>query len=90
MQKTVQLENKPGLIKNHLFSILRNPNYFGEFLIYTSFNLLSQHWFPFTIMLSAIACSWLPNMYNKEKSLSRYDEYKEYKSKTKMFIPFIW
>jgi steroid 5-alpha reductase family enzyme len=58
MQKSVSLQLKPGhLITTGLWKRTRNPNYFGEFLIYSSWNLISA-----AIFGSVIICEWIPNM----------------------------
>ena len=91
MQKHVHLKLKPGkLITDGLMSRCRNTNYFGELLIYLSFALLSRHWIPIVVLVSFMFIIWLPNMRKKDKSLSRYPEYAEYKKHTSLLIPFIW
>ncbi len=91
MQKYVTLQHRPGhLITNGLMSRVRNINYFGEFLIYTSFACLSMHWIPFVVIGLFMAIVWIPNMIKKEKSLSRYPEFEEYKKRSKAFFPFIF
>ena len=91
MQKHVHLKLNPGhLIQDGLMAKCRNMNYFGEFLIYVSFALLSNHWIPFVILALFMAIIWLPNMIKKDKSLSRYKGYGEYKKRTSLFFPFIW
>ena len=82
---------QPGvLIADGMMYRCRNTNYFGELLIYLSFALLSKHWLPIVILLVFMAIVWFPNMYRKDKSLSRYSGYKEYKKRTSFLIPFIW
>ncbi len=89
MQKYTALKLNPGhLIMDGLFNKSRNMNYFGEFLIYLSFALLSLHWIPMIILILFILVIWVPNMLKKDKSLSRHKEFENYKSKTKMFLPF--
>ena len=91
MQKTIEMEfNKGNLITKRIWSISRNPNYFGELLIYSGFNLLSKHWIPFLVLFTAIITVWIPNMKKKDKSLSRYKEFKEYSKKTSFWIPGIY
>ena len=91
MQKHAYLKLKPGeLITDGLMSRCRNTNYFGELLIYLSFALLSRHWIPIVVLVSFMIIIWIPNMRRKDKSLSRYPEYAEYKKRSSLMIPFIW
>jgi protein-S-isoprenylcysteine O-methyltransferase Ste14 len=90
MQKTLELSLKKGLITTRLWSWTRNPNYLGELMIYSGFNLLAMHWFPFLVLIVGIVTIWVPNMLNKDKSLSRYPEFREYEKRTYMWIPFVW
>ena len=91
MQKHAHLKLKPGeLITDGLMNRCRNTNYFGEFLIYLSFALLSQHWIPIAVLVSFMIIIWLPNMRKKDKSLSRYGDYADYKKRSSLLIPFIW
>ena len=90
MQKHAYLKLKPGeLITDGLMSRCRNTNYFGELLIYLSFALLSRHWIPIVVLVSFMVIIWLPNMHRKDKSLSRYPDYVEYKKRSSLMIPFI-
>ena len=91
MQKHTHLKLKSGeLITHGLMSSCRNTNYFGELLIYLSFALLSRHWIPIVVLVSFMIIIWLPNMRRKDKSLSRYPDYAEYKKRSSLMIPFIW
>ena len=91
MQKFTRLKSKPGqLIDDGLFRRCRNTNYFGELLIYSSFALLSMHWIPWVVLLLFIALVWVPNMLRKDKSLTKYDNFEDYKKGSKLFIPFIY
>lgn len=91
MQKYITLQLRPGqLITGGLWSLCRNPNYLGEFMIYLSFALLSAHWIPLVVLALFIAVIWLPNMRRKDRSLARYPEFAEYRQKHKMFIPGLW
>jgi protein-S-isoprenylcysteine O-methyltransferase Ste14 len=75
------------LITEGLFALTRNPNYFGEMLIYASFCLLAQHWLPW----AACALVWLlvfvVNMLHKERSMSRYPEHAAWKARTGFLFP---
>ncbi len=91
MQKYIQLKYNPGhLITGGMFARLRNTNYFGELLIYLSFALLAMHWLPFAILAFFVLGFWFGLMRNKDKSLSRYPEFAEYKKKSKLLIPFLF
>tara|TARA_X000001036_G_C20467900_1_gene720281 strand:- start:121 stop:696 length:576 start_codon:yes stop_codon:yes gene_type:complete len=91
MQKYIQLKYSPSnLIDNGMFKSLRNTNYLGELLIYLGFSLLALDWTPIIALMIFIIFIWIPNMYKKDTSLSKYSEFKKYKSKTKRFIPFLW
>ena len=91
MQKTITLQLNPGkLITSGMFSRLRNPNYFGELLIYSGFGLLAMHWLPLAILLVWIGFVWIPRMYRKEKVLAQLAGFAEYKTRSELFIPFIF
>ena len=91
MQKYIQLKYNPGyLITDGMFSRIRNINYLGELLIYLGFSLLAMHWIPIAALFSFIVIIWIPNMIKKDKSLSRYEQFNDYKNKSNSFFPFIW
>jgi steroid 5-alpha reductase family enzyme len=90
MQKHTALASRPGLITTGMFALCRNPNYFGELLIYLGFGLLAMHWLPVLILALFVAVVWLPNMRRKDRSLSRYAEFADYARQVKLFIPFVW
>lgn len=91
MQKYIELKYNPGhLVTDGLLSRVRNINYFGELLIYLGFGLLAMHWLPLLVILLFIIIIWAPNMFKKDKSLSRYPEFAQYKCQTKLFIPFLY
>tara|TARA_B000000441_G_scaffold127977_1_gene108270 strand:- start:104 stop:628 length:525 start_codon:yes stop_codon:yes gene_type:complete len=87
MQKYISLKINTGhLITDGLFKKSRNINYVGEFLIYLSFALLSMHWLTIAILIVFIGIVWVPNMIKKDKSLSRYSEFENYKSNSRIFL----
>jgi steroid 5-alpha reductase family enzyme len=91
MQKYVQLKYNPGqLINDGLMARTRNTNYFGELLIYLGFSILALHWIPLAVIALYLVVIWFPNMYKKDKSLSRYPGFEEYRRKSKLFIPFLF
>ena len=91
MQKYVSLKLRPNqLIADGLWGKVRNPNYLGELLIYSGFALLSIHWMPIGILMLWVLVIWMPYMRRKDRSLSRYPGFEEYKSRTKLIIPYIF
>lgn len=75
------------LITTGLFAASRNPNYLGEILIYSSFNLLAQHWLPWAACAVVWVGIFLPNMLRKERSMSRYPEHAAWKARTGLLLP---
>jgi len=91
MQKHVSLQLKPGqLISDGMFARTRNPNYFGELLIYTGFGLLAMHWLPLVILLTWVLVYWFPRMLKKDRILSTLAGFGNYKERSKLFIPFLF
>jgi protein-S-isoprenylcysteine O-methyltransferase Ste14 len=91
MQKHTELRLRPGtLIQDGFFKHTRNPNYFGEFLIYLGFGMLAYHWLPVVILLTWVIAYWLPSMIKKDRSLAKYREFKQYKKTSRLFIPFLF
>ncbi|HEX4934997.1 MAG TPA: DUF1295 domain-containing protein, partial [Gemmatimonadaceae bacterium] len=75
------------LITDGMFALTRNPNYLGEILIYSAFNLLAQHWLPWV----ACALVWVQlfwvNMRRKEESMARYPEHAAWVRRTGLLVP---
>lgn len=86
-QKFFTLKYAPQLITEGFFGANRNVNYLGEFLIYFSFALLAMHWFPFVVLLAFVAFVFVPNMVRKDKSLSRYPRFNDYRKSSGFFLP---
>ena len=89
-QKYYTLKYKSGLITEGFFARCRNTNYLGEICIYLGFALLVQHWLPFVILALFAAGIFVPNMLKKDKSLSRYPEFEEYKENSGLLLPKVW
>jgi steroid 5-alpha reductase family enzyme len=86
-QKYYTLKYRSGLITEGFFARSRNTNYLGEILIYGSFAMLVQHWLPFLILASFIAGMFIPNMIKKDRSLGRYPEFADYKTRSGFLLP---
>lgn len=86
-QKYYTLKYRSGLITEGFFARSRNTNYLGEILIYGSFAMLVQHWLPFLILAAFIAGIFIPNMIKKDRSLGRYPEFADYKTRSGLLLP---
>ena len=86
-QKYFSLKFKKDLIKEGFFKNVRNTNYLGEILIYLSFAILSMSFIPFAILATFFFVVFLPRMIKKDKSLTKYPSFEEYKKKTGLILP---
>ena len=86
-QKYFSLKFKKDLIKEGFFKNVRNTNYLGEILIYLSFAILSMSFIPFAILAIFFFVVFLPRMIKKDKSLTKYPSFEEYKKKTGLILP---
>ena len=86
-QKYYTLKYHSGLITEGFFARSRNTNYLGEILIYGAFAMLVQHWLPFLILAAFIAGVFIPNMIKKDRSLGRYPEFADYKTRSGFLLP---
>ncbi len=75
------------LITDGMFALTRNPNYLGEILMYSSFNLLAQHWVPWVACALVWSMVFLVNMLLKDVSMSRYPEHAAWKRQTGLLLP---
>lgn len=86
-QKYYTLKYRSGLITEGFFARSRNTNYLGEILIYGAFAMLVQHWLPFLILAAFFAGVFIPNMIKKDRSLERYPEFADYKTRSGILLP---
>ncbi len=79
-----------NVLQSRLFSVCRNPNYFGEFLIYMSFCVLSFRWLPFVTFGAFMLIVWSSFILKKEKSMQRHgEEFANYQAATAIVVPGI-
>ena len=86
-QKYFTLKIKKELIKDGFFKNIRNTNYLGEILIYLSFAILSVSFIPFAILALFFFVVFLPRMLKKDKSLTKYASFAEYKRISGLLLP---
>ena len=86
-QKYFSLKLKKDLIKEGFFKNVRNTNYLGEILIYLSFAILSMSFISFAILAIFFFVVFLPRMIKKDKSLTKYASFEDYKKKTGLILP---
>lgn len=86
-QKYFVLKIKSGLITDGFFARSRNTNYLGELLIYSGFALASCHWIGWIGIFAFFLIEFIPNMIRKDKSLSRFSEFADYKKRSGFFLP---
>jgi steroid 5-alpha reductase family enzyme len=89
-QKFYTLQNKKGLIEDGQFKYTRKPNYLGEIMIYAAYASMSMHWLPFLVLSGWVFGFFVRNMLSKDKSLSRYPHFAEYKQKSGLLFPKIF
>ena len=85
-QKHFVTTNKPGLITDGWVKYNRNTNYFGEIMLYASFNVVAQS----NVVWIIYACIWglyfSLRMVWKDYQLSRKDGWEEYRRRTWMIL----
>lgn len=86
-QKYFTLAHARGLITTGFFARIRHPNYLGEMMLYGAYALLVRHWIAWAILGWVWLQVFLPNMKNKEASMSRYPEWDAYAARTGMLLP---
>lgn len=86
-QKFFTLKVQKGLITTGFFARVRHPNYLGEMMLYGSFAALSLHWAPWLVLAWVWLGVFVPNMLQKERSMSRYAEWPAYEARSGFLIP---
>jgi steroid 5-alpha reductase family enzyme len=85
-QKYFTLKYRTGLITEGYFARIRNTNYLGETLIYSSFALLAMHWLPWLVVALYVTVIFIPNMVRKDRSLARYPEFAGYRTRSGFYF----
>jgi protein-S-isoprenylcysteine O-methyltransferase Ste14 len=77
----------PFLISDGWFSHVRNTNYFGEILVYSSFCLLAQHPFPWAVVVTMWTVMFASRWAQKDASIRRKPGGEEYLRRTWLVWP---
>ncbi len=86
-QKFFQLKYRKGLVTTGMFRYTRNPNFFGEILIYLAYAMLAAHWLTWIVFAYAVLYFYT-RMLVKDGSISRYPEWDAYESGSSRLIPW--
>jgi steroid 5-alpha reductase family enzyme len=87
VQKYTQLKLKKGLISDGFFEKTRNPNYFGEILIYLSFAIISNNCVSYYILFTVWILLFGSSCLMKEKSFMKKDGWNKYKDQSLLLLP---
>ena len=88
-QKYFTLRVRRGLITDGMHRFIRHPNYLGEMMVYGSLALMVWHWLPWLVLAWVWVGLFAVNMTLKEVSMSRYDEWQDYKDRSWWVVPGI-
>jgi steroid 5-alpha reductase family enzyme len=86
-QKHFQLKYHRGLMTDGLFRYSRNPNFFGETLIYLAYAVLANHWLTWLVFLYMLGYFYI-RMLVKDGSISRYPEWPAYVARSSRMVPW--
>lgn len=87
VQKFTHLRLKKGLISDGFFAKTRNPNYFGEILIYASFGIISDSCVGWCILFTVWAVLFGSSLLMKERSFMKKDGWNKYKDQSLLLLP---
>lgn len=79
------------LVTSGIYALIRNPMYFGTFLIGTGVVLVLFKWWVFILFLAIFLGIYTPQINKEEKILSEYfgQEYHNYRKNVPMYFPSI-
>lgn len=90
VQKLTAKQFNAGLVRDNIWRLSRNINYFGDLLRYLSFSIVAGSIWAYLVP-SIITALYLQRINQKEQSMtSKYPEYTEYQQSSTRLIPFIW
>lgn len=87
VQKHTHLKLKKGLISDGFFAKTRNPNYFGEILIYASFGIIADSCAGWYILFTVWSILFGSSLLMKDKSFMKKDGWNKYKDQSLLLLP---
>ncbi len=82
---------KPGVIRDSVFSVVRHPIYLSEILLYLGFLTLSMSLAATAVWVIAIGFLHTISRYEEKLLLERFgEEYERYMREVPMWIPRFW
>lgn len=89
---TVQIKEDHDLITTGPYSIVRHPSYTGAFLAIIAGGVVLESLLGFIISCTAMIIAYYVRIGIEEKELTdRFgNDYRAYKKRTKMIIPYVW
>ncbi len=90
VQKLTAKQFNAGLVRDNIWRLSRNINYFGDLLRYLSFSIVAGSIWAYVVPVTIFAL-YLQRINQKEQSMpSKYPEYAQYQQSSARLIPFIW
>merc|ERR1712151_477983 len=91
LQKHTQLTHQRprALITTGLMAHSRNPNYFGEVMLYLGFATLSTNCLSFPLFSLVWLQLFVPNMLAKGASMSRHEAWASWQARTGLIGPWL-
>jgi len=84
------LKNRKGLINDGFMKYSRNPNYLGEIMLYSAFNIVAQLpcvWYYYIFDFGVV---FMMRMIWKDYMLSKKEGWEEYKKQSWILIPKLY
>lgn len=88
----VQIQSGHQLIQNGLYGFVRHPSYTGALVMFFAISLCYYNWLSIIAIMVPITMAFLYRIKVEEDALSSAfgDGYKEYSSRVKRLIPFVY
>jgi len=86
---TLKHQRPRSLITEGFFAHSRNPNYFGEVMIYMAYGIWSCNYLCVPVFATVWIIMFLPNMLAKDASMSRYHQWQSWANRTGLIVPWL-